>query len=280
MPVIYNLRDLTFDYPGNLPALRGINLTLQAGEKVAFLGSNGSGKSTLLKLLAGLYFAKSGLIEAFGEALSEKAFLDDDFNARFRRKVSLVFQDSDVQLFSPTVWDEIAFGPLQMGLGKAEVVRIVDEAMAALNVGKLRERAPHRLSGGEKKRVALASVLAVRPEVWLMDEPTAGLDPRSQSWLVDFIRQQAAQGGTFITATHDLDIVDMIADRVVVLNEDHQVEAVGAPEQILSNHALLLRCNLIHAHRHTHHHAPEGQAHEHEHLHPSVHAHEHSAAAW
>jgi cobalt/nickel transport system ATP-binding protein len=269
--VVFEFREVGFAYDGKVKALDGVNLAINAGERVAILGSNGSGKSTLLKLMDGLYFPNVGEVCAFGAPLTEQAFQDDDFNFGFRRRVGLVFQDSDVQLFSPSVWDEIAFAPLQLGLSREEVIRRVDEGLAALRIEKLRDRAPHHLSGGEKKRVALASVLSFSPDVWLMDEPTAGLDPRSQSWLVDFLIEQGRIGRTVVTATHDLNIVESIADRVYVLNEEHRVVAAGTPDEILSDHRLLIACNLMHEHLHWH---KDAQA---EHSHPHIHlpSHEH-----
>jgi cobalt/nickel transport system ATP-binding protein len=269
---VFEFRDVKFAYDGKVTALDGVSLTVNAGERVAILGSNGSGKSTLLKLMDGLYFPDTGEACAFGQPLTEQAFQDDAYNFAFRQRVGLVFQDSDVQLFSPSVWDEIAFAPLQLGLSREDVVKQVDAALAALRIDKLRDRAPHRLSGGEKKRVALASVLSFSPDVWLMDEPTAGLDPRSQSWLVDFLIEQGRTGKTVVTATHDLNIVDSIADRVYVINEEHHIVATGTPAEILSNHELLIACNLMHEHVHWH---GDGQA---EHSHPHIHrpSHEHA----
>jgi cobalt/nickel transport system ATP-binding protein len=268
---VFELQNVSFGYDGKVTALDGVSLTVNAGERVAVLGSNGSGKSTLLKIMDGLYFPTSGMVCAFSTGLTEQAFQDDAFNFSFRRRVGLVFQDSDVQLFSPSVWDEVAFAPLQLGLSRDEVIARVDAALGALRIEKLRDRAPHRLSGGEKKRVALASVLSLNPDVWLMDEPTAGLDPRSQSWLVDFIIEQGQAGKTVVTATHDLNIVESIADRVYVLNEEHHVVAEGTPAQVLSDHALLIACNLMHEHRHRH----EAEEHAHPHIHIPLHEHQH-----
>jgi cobalt/nickel transport system ATP-binding protein len=267
----FELRDVSFAYDGKLTALDGIRLSVDVGERVAILGSNGSGKSTLLKMMDGLYFATTGEVRAFGQPLTEEIFRDAAFNFSFRRRVGLVFQDSDVQLFSPSVWDEVAFAPLQLGLSRDQVIARVDAALGALRIEKLRDRAPHRLSGGEKKRVALASVLSLSPDVWLMDEPTAGLDPRSQSWLVDFIIEQGQAGKTVVTATHDLNIVESIADCVYVLNEEHRLVAQGTPSQILSDHALLIACNLMHEHRHRH----KAEEHAHPHIHIPLHEHEH-----
>ncbi len=245
---IFEANGLCYTYEGKQSALEDVNLTIQRGESAVILGANGCGKSTLLKLLDGLYFATSGTLSAFGRPLTEEALRDDDFNFAFRRRVGLVFQDSDVQLFSPSVLDELAFAPLQLGLPRQEVQRRVDSALEALRIEKLRDRAPHRLSGGEKRRVALASLLTLEPEVWLMDEPTTGLDPRSQSWLVEFILDQRKQGKTVITATHDLTIVEEIASTIYVFSEEHRIVASGSPEEVLSDHELLHECNLEHYH--------------------------------
>ncbi len=245
---IFEVRQLSYAYEGKQTALDAVDLTVQPGECVVILGANGCGKSTLLKILDGLYFPSQGTVTAFGQALTEDALRDEQFNFAFRRRVGLVFQDSDVQLFSPSVLDEVAFAPLQLGLPRGEVTRRVDEALQALRIEKLRDRAPHRLSGGEKRRVALASLLSLRPEVWLLDEPTTGLDPRSQSWLVEFILGQRQEGKTVITATHDLNIARDIASCVYVFDEQHHIAASGEPDEILSNHDLLHYCNLTHYH--------------------------------
>jgi cobalt/nickel transport system ATP-binding protein len=272
----FEFENASFSYEGGLLALDNISLTVRAGERVAVLGSNGSGKSTLLKLMDGLYFPTAGAVRAFGQPLSETAFEDEAFNFAFRRRVGLVFQDTDVQLFSPTVAEEVAFAPLQLELSPAEVTARVGAALSALRIEKLRDRTPHHLSGGEKRRVALASVLSLQPEVWLLDEPTTGLDPRSQSWLVDFVIEQGRAGRTVVTATHDLSIVESIADRVCVFSEDHRLAAQGTPAEILGNHELLLACNLIHEHRHRH--PDEPAEHSHPHLHFPIHGHRHQGA--
>ena len=247
---VFEIEQVSFAYEGKQLALEDIDLTVYAGESLVILGANGCGKSTLLKVLDGLYFPAQGSISAFGKPLTEDALRDDEYNFSFRRRVGLVFQDTDVQLFSPSVLDEVAFAPLQLGLPRDEVNRRVDAALNALRIEKLRDRAPHRLSGGEKRRVALASLLTLQPEVWLMDEPTTGLDPRSQDWLVEFILEQREQGKTVITATHDLDIAEKIASKIYVFSEEHQIIASGTAEEILSDHALLHQCNLGHYHLH------------------------------
>ena len=248
---VFEIHDMSFAYEGKQTALEYINLTVQSGECLVILGANGCGKSTLLKLLDGLYFPSQGTISVFGQALTEDALRNLDFNFAFRRRVGLVFQDADVQLFSPSVLDEVAFAPLQLGLPRDEINQRVEDALRTLRIEKLRDRAPHRLSGGEKRRVALASLLTLQPDVWLLDEPTTGLDPRSQSWLVEFIIEQRTAGKTVITATHDLNIAAQIATKIYVFSEEHQIVASGSVDDILSDHDLLHRCNLGHYHLET-----------------------------
>jgi cobalt/nickel transport system ATP-binding protein len=269
---IFDLQDVSFVFAGNQPALDRITLSVSRGESLAFLGANGSGKSTLMKLMGGLYFPTGGTIKAFGRILSEKAFQDEAFNFDFRRRVGLLFQDADVQIFCPSVQEEVAFAPLQLGIPQAEAARRVDAALLDLRIGHLRDRAPHRLSGGEKRRVALASILSLNPEVWLMDEPTSELDPRSQSWLMDFMLARHMDGGTVITATHDLSLVEAVADRVCILNEEHRIAGIGTPSEILSNHELMVSCNLIHEHIHPH---AGKDTHRHPHTHFPLHRHDH-----
>ncbi len=248
------------------PALAGLSLAITAGQRIVLLGANGSGKSTLLRLLDGLYFAQRGTIAAFGEPLTEERFASDEAALAFRRRVGFVFQNADVQLFNPTVFDEVAFGPLQMGWPKDEVRRRVERALDDFAIAPLRDRSPHRLSGGEKKRVALASVLVLEPEVLLFDEPTASLDPKSASQLIDFLVTCRGSGRTVVTATHDLDIVEDIADHCLVLDAGRLI-AAGPPHEILHDVALLRRAGLSHAHLHLH---GAAVAHSHHHLHRSA----------
>jgi cobalt/nickel transport system ATP-binding protein len=249
---VFDVRDVHYAYDSGGEALTGVSLSVRRSEQVAILGANGSGKSTLLKMLDGLYFPSTGSVHAFARPLTERALQDEAFNFAFRKRVGLVFQDSDVQLFSPSVWDEVAFAPLQMGLGRAEISERVDGALQALRITHLKDRPPHRLSAGEKKRVALASVLSLDPEVWLLDEPTAGLDPRSQAWLVRFLQEQARAGRTVVTATHDLDLVPLISSRAYILGENHELVAQGPAVEALSDHALLVACNLLGQDGHVH----------------------------
>lgn len=248
LDTIFEVHDISFAYDGRQTALDHVSMTIEARESAVILGANGCGKSTLLKLLDGLYAPTEGDILAFGMPLTEDALRDDAYNAAFRRRVGLVFQDSDVQLFSASVLDELAFAPLQLGLPRDEVGKRVDAALAELRIEDLRDRAPHRLSGGEKRRVALASILTLQPQVWLMDEPTTGLDPRTQSWLIEFIGEQRRLGKTMVIATHDLSLAEEVASCVYVFSEDHRIAAFGAPAEILQNHELLHECNLYHYH--------------------------------
>ena len=265
-PAIFELRDAAYRYP-ETPALDGLSLTVAPGERVAILGANGSGKSTLLHLLGGLYFPDRGEVRFDGAALTESVFADERFARDFRRRVAMIFQNPDAQLFNPTVFDEIAFGPLQLGWPKPQIIERVREEMRHQGIEELHDRAPHRLSGGEKKRVALASVLILQPDVLLLDEPTAALDPQSQSRMIDFL---AANEGrkTVATATHDLSIIADIADRCVVL-EAGRILAEGTPMQVLADEDLLRRAHLLYGHRHRH---ASGVVHTHPHL-PGGHQH-------
>jgi len=246
----FEVVDVHYAYQ-DAPALQGLSLTIEQGERVALLGANGSGKSTLLRLLDGLYFADRGTVSAFGEVLSEARLQDDETAFAFRRRVGLVFQNPDVQLFCPTVFDELAFGPLQLGWAKDEIRQRVDATLKEFSIAALKDRPPHRLSGGEKKRVALASVLILNPEVLLLDEPTAGLDPQSASELIDYLVKCQGSGRTVITATHDLDIVEDIADRCFVL-QSGRLAASGAANEILDDAALCVSAHIAHAHYHRH----------------------------
>jgi cobalt/nickel transport system ATP-binding protein len=261
----FEVADLHYAYQ-DTPALQGLSLAIEQGERVAILGANGSGKSTLLRLLDALYFADRGRISFFGDSLSEQRMQDDETAFAFRRRVGFVFQNPDVQLFSPTVFDELAFGPLQLGWPKDEIRERVAKSLKEFSIEHLKDRPPHRLSGGEKKRVALASVLILNPEVLLLDEPTAGLDPQSASELIEFLIHCQGSDRTVITATHDLDIVEDIADCCLVLQLGRLV-AAGTPAEILQDVDLLTRTHLAHAHSHAHDHAA---AHRHHHLHRSA----------
>lgn len=263
----YELESISFSYSPEIEALKGVSFSIEKGERVAILGSNGSGKSTLLMILCGLKHPTRGRISAFGAVLNEQSLSLESFSRDFRKRVCLVFQDPEVQLFSPTVYEEIAFGPLQLGYDEAEIKRRVDDLLALMGLEKLATRSTFSLSGGEKKKVAIASVLAVNPEVILFDEPTNDLDPNMQVWFVELLEGLRQSGKTLIASTHDLGIASEISDRLIVLGPDHQVIADGATEEVLYDEQMLLKANVIHQHAHRH-----GAI---SHLHPHVHPHTH-----
>jgi len=262
------LKDVSFEYLTNEDVLKEINLDIYRGEKVVILGANGSGKSTLQKILNGLIFPTKGEYKAFGQLVTEETLNDEQFSQAFRQRIGFIFQNSDAQLFSTNVWEEIAFGPLQMKFSIEEVNTRVNGVIHMLNLETLQDRPPYKLSGGEKKKVAIASVLSINPEVLILDEPTNGLDPRTQRWFINLMVELNKAGKTLITCTHNLDIVEEIADRVIVFNEEHHLVAQGTPQEILSNKELLLSVNLIDEHYHRHVHVFEpSEKHNHYHSH-------------
>jgi cobalt/nickel transport system ATP-binding protein len=248
MKPIYELTDVSYRYHTSIPALEGISLSIYPGESLTFLGANGSGKSTLLHLLDGLIFPDSGTIKAFDEILTEEKLETNAFRCFFRSRVGYVFQNPDIQLFCPTVFDELAFGPLQLGLPSGEVTRRVEDTLAMLGIASLRDRTPNHLSGGEKKKVAIASMLSLNPQVLLMDEPTSALDPRTRYWFIELIEQLRKAGKTIITTTHELSLAARISSRVLVLTEEHGIAADGTPHEVISNHDLLHKANILHEH--------------------------------
>ena len=260
--MIFQARNLTFRYNEQL-ALNQLSLDVPQGERLALLGSNGSGKSTLLRIFDGLAFPESGELLFAGEALTEAKLANTEFTFRFRRRVGLVFQNPDAQLFNPTVFDEIAFGPLQLGWPREQIREKVHQTMDAMEIAHLRNRSPHRLSGGEKKRVAIASVMVLDPEVLLLDEPTAALDPKSQRQIIDLIASFRGGNKTVITATHDLDSLEEISDRCVLF-ESGRIVGDGSAIEMLHDVELLRRARLVSAHRHSH---GPGEPHPHVHLH-------------
>ncbi|MCL5965613.1 MAG: energy-coupling factor ABC transporter ATP-binding protein [Deltaproteobacteria bacterium] len=269
---LLELSGVDFAYEDGILALSGVSLSVRSGERIVILGANGCGKSTLLKLLGGLIFPRRGNYRAFGREITDTLLTRDAFGIWFRKEIGVLFQNSDAQLFNPTVEDEIAFGPLQMNDPPETVKARVEETIERFGLRPLAGRPPFALSGGEKKKVAIASVMVMDPQVLLLDEPTAGLDPRSSRALVDTIVEAERKGKTVVTATHDLHIVPEIATRVVVFGEDRRIVASGSPEEVLTDRALLLAANLVHLHRHAH----DDYWHAHEHEHPEVvHMHAH-----
>ena len=246
------LNEVSYSYLDRYPALDRVSLRINSGDKIAFVGANGCGKSTLLKILDGLVYPTSGTYRAYGADVTETTLEDEQFNEAFRSRIGFIFQNSDAQVFSPTVRDEIAFGPLNMGLSTDEAETRVTDTLAMLEITDLADRAPYQLSGGQKKRVAIASVLAMNPEVLLFDEPTATLDPRTKQWLTELIVELSHAGKTIVLATHDLESLHLLADRCIVISEQHRVVADGPPDEILADTRTLVQVNLIHDHAHSH----------------------------
>lgn len=211
MPSLIEFQTVDFDYGPDRPVLRACSFVLAAGQRLALLGPNGSGKSTLLRLIVGLIHPRAGRIEAFGHArVAERDFHE------VRRRAGLLFQDSDDQLFCPTVSEDVAFGPLNLGKSRDEVRRITAQTLQSVGLQGYEHRITYRLSGGEKRLVALATVLAMEPDVLLLDEPTAGLDEASSQRIVQLL-QRLPQA--MILVSHDRDFLSQIATRSLRLSE-------------------------------------------------------------
>ena len=219
-------RDLTYTYPGNVTALHEINFVAPRNARIAVIGSNGAGKSTLFKQFNGIFKPTSGSVLIRGEPITSA-------NIREVRKfVGIVFQNADDQIFSPTVEQDVAFGPVNLGLDPETIHHRVHEALRIVGIEDLAHRVPHHLSGGEKKRVAIAGVIAMEPEVLVLDEPTAGLDPQGVHDLIGFINSLSRKYGmTVIFSTHDVSLVAEVADYVYVMSKGRFV-AQGKVEEI------------------------------------------------
>lgn len=218
---LISFRDFCFAYDEEA-TLRHIDLDIYAGDSVVLMGYNGSGKSTLLKAMSGLVFPQRGEYLFDGQVVDERSMKDASFAKRLHARVGFIFQDSDSQLFCSNVEEEIAFGPRQMGLAEAEVSARVDDICKLLDIGKLRTRAPYHLSGGEKKKVAIACILSMNPDVYCFDEPLNGLDVKTRDWLYGFLQKLKAAGKTLIIATHDQSLADALADYFVYMGEQHE----------------------------------------------------------
>ncbi|MDD5585167.1 MAG: ABC transporter ATP-binding protein [Candidatus Omnitrophica bacterium] len=266
--IIFDLKDVSFSYLHRFPALCGIDMQIKKGTMVSIIGANGTGKSSLLQMLDGLIFPDAGSVKAFGKELNEAAFDDEKFSINFRKRVGFVFQNPEVQLFCPTVKEDIIFGPLQLGFSKGEIKKRLHAVTEELDIGGLLDRAPHQLSIGEKRKIAIASTLAIDPEVIILDEPTAGLDPLTSRHVIDIIVQANWLGKTIITATHDLHIVEEISDTMYVFNHNKKIARQGTPDEILADNTFLKENNLIHTHKHRH----KDKVHTHSHLHTEHHS--------
>lgn len=265
--MLYDCDNVSFVYPDGTPALQNVSFRIWRGDRVAILGVNGSGKSTLLRLLDGLYEPSDGQLRFMGTPLTERNLQSTSFQRSFRQRVGFVFQDADAQLFSPTVWDEVAFAPRQMGLPEEEVRSRVTDTLNLLGIAHLADRAPFRLSGGEKRKVAIACVLSFNPEVLLMDEPIAGLDPRMQVWLVNALKMLHEAGKTLVIATHNLHLLPEIVDRLLILSDDHRLIGDLPVHKALADTHTLIQAGLLHEHEHAHGDVVHSHLHGHEHHH-------------
>jgi len=233
-PHIIALQDVMYDYPDRTQALQGVSFFITHGESVALVGGNGAGKSTLLSLLIGIVFPTSGSVTVGGVEMTPKTA------SVVRRRIGMVFQNPDDQLFMPTVFDDVAFGPLNLGFSAEQTQEIVADALKTVGAARLSNRSSHRLSIGEKRAVSIASVLSMTPDILLMDEPTSGLDPWSRRQLTGLLQNF---GHTRIIATHDLDFALDVCERTVVL-QNGRVVADGLTGELLRNEELLAGCRL------------------------------------
>jgi len=233
------VKNLKYSYNSQYQALKGVSLKVNKGEMVSLLGKNGAGKSTLFLHLNGIYEPDEGQVFIDGEELK----YDKKSLLKFRQKVGIVFQNPDDQIFAPTVEEDVAFGPLNLGLPMEEVQDRVEDALARVGMSGFEKAAPHHLSGGQKKRVAIAGILAMKPEIMVLDEPTAGLDPQGVTNLSKLLRQLNDEGITIIISTHEVDLVPNYADKIFVL-VDGLLIAEGTPKEIFSQPEILEKANL------------------------------------
>ncbi len=227
MEPVLEVSGLTFSYENRLPVLEGLNLRVWAGERVGVVGPNGAGKTTCFLLFCGVLKPAAGEIRLFGKPVVP---------GEFRPEAGMVFQNPDDQLFCPSVWDDVAFGPRNLGLSKEEVEARVREALALTGITELAGRPPHHLSGGQKRLAAVAGVLAMRPRLVIYDEPTANLDSRYRRRLINLLRASAQEA--MLVTSHDLEFILEVCNRTILLDGGRLV-ADGAPEEILGNAALM-----------------------------------------
>ena len=233
------VKNIKYSYNSDYQALKGVSLKVERGQMVALLGKNGAGKSTLFLHLNGIYRPDEGKVFIDGEELK----YDKKSLLKFRQKVGIVFQNPDDQIFAPTVEEDVAFGPLNLGLSMEEVQKRVVESLARVGMSGFEKTAPHHLSGGQKKRVAIAGILAMKPEVMVLDEPTAGLDPQGVVDLSKLLDELNEEGITIIISTHEVDLVPNYADKVFVL-VDGKLIGEGTPKEIFAQPEILEQANL------------------------------------
>jgi cobalt/nickel transport system ATP-binding protein len=232
------VENVSYAYPNGFIALKKVELEITRGEKLAILGPNGAGKSTLLMLLNGLYKPCEGKVTVFGTSTN------DENIEKVRRDVGLVFQDPDDQLFSPTLWEDVSYGPRNMRLSEDEVKKRSNEALRAVGLEGYEEKPPHHLSAGEKKKATIATVLAMRPKILALDEPTANLDPKSRHELIHLLHElHDTQQATLVIATHDVNLIPEIAERVCILNGG-RVTSDNSARTVFSDQEILAEANL------------------------------------
>lgn len=234
-----SVKNLSYVYPDGTHALRNVNLDIEKGQKVAIMGPNGAGKSTLFSHFNGLTEPTSGYLELE----DKKMEYDKNSLLEIRQKVGIVFQDPNDQLFAPTVKEDVAFGPMNLGLNYEEVERRVDEALKMVGMQDYKDKTPHHLSGGQQKRVAIAGIVAMRPEIMILDEPTAGLDPQGVDEVLNILNKLNEEGMTIVISSHDIEMVNSFAEKIFVLNEGEIIDS-GDTHQIFSNKELLKQAHL------------------------------------
>jgi cobalt/nickel transport system ATP-binding protein len=231
--------NLSFTYPDGTRALKNINIEIEKGEKVAIIGPNGAGKSTLFSHFNGLTEPTSGCVKIEGKPIS----FEKDELLKVRQKVGIVFQDPNDQLFAPTVKEDIAFGPMNLGLSYDEVEKRVEDALKMVGMENYEDKTPHHLSGGQQKRIAIAGIIAMKPELMILDEPTAGLDPDGVEKVLNIMNQLNEEGMTLIISSHDIDMISKYADKIFVLYNGEIIES-GNKNKIFSDMELLKKAHL------------------------------------
>lgn len=231
--------NLSFTYPDGTQALKNINIEIEKGEKVAIIGPNGAGKSTLFSHFNGLTEPTSGCVKIEGKPIS----FEKDELLKVRQKVGIVFQDPNDQLFAPTVKEDIAFGPMNLGLSYDEVEKRVEDALKMVGMENYEDKTPHHLSGGQQKRIAIAGIIAMKPELMILDEPTARLDPDGVEKVLNIMNQLNEEGMTLIISSHDIDMISKYADKIFVLYNGEIIES-GNKNKIFSDMELLKKAHL------------------------------------
>lgn len=245
MILLIKMENIYYSYDSGAHALKNINLQINSGESVAFIGPNGSGKSTLMKLINGLVNPSSGSYSFEGQEITSKHLQNDLFLKSFHKKIGFIFQNSEVQLFCSNVYEEIAFGIRQMGMPEDQVQKRVEDVLSLLKVEDLKHRQPYHLSGGEKRKIAIASVLVMNPEVLVFDEPMNGLDPESKRFLRELMILLNEAGKTILCSTHDFEYVKEVFKRVVVFSKDHSIIRDGSYKEIMEDNEFLFNNNII-----------------------------------